>query len=275
MKQIEVVIKAKAKWQILDFTEIWNFRELFYIFLWRDLKIRYKQTLLGITWVIMQPLISMIIFTIFFGNLAKIPSGNLPYSLFVMTGLIFWNFFSGSLARSSNSMLEHENIITKVYFPKIILPFSSIVTFFVDFVINLCMLFIVAAVLGYFPNFWTIIILPIVIILTAITSAGLGLILCSLNVKYRDVRNILPFFIQINLFLTPIIYPLSIVSDRNKIIMAINPMTTVVETARQIFSKNVIIRQDLILISFLSSILILVIGLWYFRKTEKYFADIV
>ncbi len=271
----QLIIRPDSAWKLVDWPEIWRFRELFIIFAWRDLKVRYKQTILGVLWVIFQPLTSMIIFTVFFGNLAKIPSGKLPYSLFVLCGLVFWNFFSTSLSHASDSLVANENIIKKIYFPKIILPCSSIVISFVDLIINMIILFIFALFIGYIPNIWVLLIFPIAIFITGITSIGLGLFLSSFNVKYRDVRYVLPFFIQILLFLTPVIYPLSIVSDRNKYIMAINPMTSVVESVRMVFYNEMTLSPVLILISFISGIFILLLGLWYFRRTERFFADIV
>jgi len=271
----EIIIRPKPKWQLVDLEEIWRYRELFFVFTWRDIKIRYRQTILGVVYVIFQPVVNMVIFTVFFGNLAKIPSGNLPYALFVLIGLVYWNFFSGALSRASDSMVSNESMIRKVYFPKIILPLSEIVTFLFDFVINFILLIIFAAVLGYYPNLWILIILPLSVILTSCTIAGVSLFLSSLNVKYRDVRNVLPFLIQIILFLTPVIYPLSIVSDRNKHIMALNPMTSVVETMRLAFQSNPVFNPILILISVFSALFFLYLGLWYFQKTERYFADIV
>ena len=259
----------------LDLSEIWNYRELFYIFAWRDIKVRYKQTLLGILWVIFQPITSTFIFTIFFGNLAKIPSGKLPYSLFVLSGLVFWNFFSTSLSHASDSMVANENIIKKVYFPKIILPLSSVVVSFVDFIINMIILIIYATILGYMPNIWSLVVFPIAILVSAVTASGLGLFLASFNVKYRDVRHILPFFIQILLFLTPVIYPLSIVSEQNKLIMALNPMSSVIESVRMVFYNELLISPRLILISLISSVSIFIGGIWYFKQTERFFADIV
>lgn len=271
----EIIIKPKKNWQLIDFQELWSYRELFYIFAWRDIKVRYKQTILGIAWVIFQPLITMVIFTVFFGNIAKIPSGDLPYSLFVLIGLVFWTFFSGSLSHASDSMVTNESIIKKVYFPKIILPLSSVITSFVDFLINITFLLIYAIILGFYPHLLIFIIVPMGILLTVITATGIGLFLSSFNVKYRDVRYILPFFIQILLFVTPVIYPLSIVSEQNRIIMALNPMTSVIEGIRFIFSANYMFKPELFLLSFISSVIMLMIGLWYFHKTEQFFADIV
>lgn len=271
----ETIIRPYEKWRLLDIREIWHYRELFYIFAWRDIKIRYRQTLIGIIYVVLQPIASMLIFTVFFGNLAKIPSGSLPYSVFVLTGLVFWNFFSGALTRISNSMLDNVDIITKVYFPKIILPLAAIITFFIDFLINLVILLILAAFLGNIPNIRIVYILPLMVLLMSITVAGIGLLLASINVKYRDIKNILPFVIQIMLFLTPIIYPLTIMRGSNRLIMALNPMTTVVEVMRTSFTRDMNINPVIIFISIISAFSVLLIGLWYFRKTEKFFADIV
>lgn len=271
----EIVIKPKQIWKLIDFAEIWNFRELMYIFAWRDIKVRYKQTILGIIWVVFQPLVTMIIFTFFFGKMAKIPSGELPYSLFVLCGLVFWTFFSGSLSHAADSLVVNESIIKKVYFPKVVLPLSSVITGSADFFINFILLLIFAMFLGITVRPVGLIIFPLVFFLTSITSIGLGLILASFNVKYRDVRYILPFFIQILLFLTPVIYPLSIVSPANRIIMALNPMTSVVEAVRFAFSPTYMLKSELILISLISSVFIFILGLWYFRKTEDFFADIV
>ena len=272
---IEIIIRPKYVWKLIDIAEIWNFRELLYIFAWRDIKVRYKQTILGILWVVFQPLVTMIIFTFFFGKMAKIPSGELPYSLFVLCGLVFWNFFSGSLSHASDSLVANEGIIKKVYFPKVLLPLSAVITGFADFIINLILLFIFALFLGITVHPMGLIVFPLAIFLTSISSMGLGLILSSFNVKYRDVRYILPFFIQILLFVTPIIYPLSIVSPTNRVIMAVNPMTSVVEAVRFVFSPTYMLKGELIIVSLISSIFIFIFGLWYFRKTEDFFADIV
>lgn len=271
----EIIIRPKPDWKLIDLFELWRYRELLYIFTWRDIKVRYKQTVLGILWVIFQPLVTTFIFTFFFGRLAKISSGELPYSLFSLCGIIFWTFYSSGLSHASNSMVANENIIKKVYFPKILLPLSSILTSLVDFNINIVLLLILSLYLGYIPHLYGFLIFPLSVGLTMITSFGLGLILASVNVKYRDVSYILPFFIQILLFITPVIYPLSIVSEKNRIIMALNPMSAVVELARFSLNPKYAVYPNLIIISVISSIIIVVIGLWYFRRTEKFFADIV
>jgi lipopolysaccharide transport system permease protein len=270
-----IIIKPDSKFQLLNFSELWRYRELFFIFAWRDIKVRYKQTILGAAWAVFQPLISMIIFTVFFGTLAKIPSGNLPYSLFVFCGLVFWGFFSNSLSHASNSLVENENIVKKVYFPRIILPISSVVTSLIDFAINLVILIIFTLVMGFIPSPLSLIIIPLGLLISSIAASGLGLFLAAFNVKYRDVRYILPFFIQLLMFLTPVIYPTTIVRPSNKLIMAINPMTGVIESVRSVISGSYQIDWPILLISAISSTFILIIGIYYFRRTEKFFADIV
>lgn len=271
----DIIIRPKKIWSLTDIKEVWQYRDLFYIFAWRDIKVRYKQTTLGVLWVIFQPLITMLIFTVFFGNLAKIPSGKLPYPLFVLIGLIFWNYFSAVLTHASSSMIENENIIKKVYFPKIILPLSSLVTSLVDLGINLVMLSVFGLILGFIPSVLILIAIPFGIVITAMTAGGLGLFLASVNVKYRDVRYILPFFIQILLFLTPVIYSVDNLSVRNKYIMAANPISSVIESIRRIYAGGELIHPSILFISFISAAVILIGGWWYFRKTEQFFADIV
>lgn len=275
MQNFEIVIKPKKSILFIDLMEIWRFRDLLFIFAWRDIKVRYKQTILGAGWAILQPIASMVVFTIFFGNLAKIPSGNMPYSLFVLCGLVFWTFFANALSHASNSMIDNEGIVKKVYFPKLILPISAIVTSGIDFLINFIILITFSLILGFIPSLWIFIVVPLALILASVTIAGVGLFLASFNVKYRDVRYVLPFFIQILMFLTPVIYSLNIVAPRNRFLMAINPMTAVIESVRSVFSGGGFIDPRIILISIASAVAAFLIGLWYFRRTEDFFADIV
>ena len=198
MKDYEIIIKPKKSLLFIDLIEMWRYRDLLFIFAWRDIKVRYKQTMLGVGWAILQPIVTMVVFTIFFGNLAKIPSGKMPYSLFVLCGLVFWSFFSNALSHASNSMVDNESIVKKVYFPKLILPLSAIITSSIDLAINFLILMIFATVLGFIPSLWILIVIPLALILASITIAGMSLFLASFNVKYRDVRYILPFFIQIS-----------------------------------------------------------------------------
>lgn len=271
----EIVIRPKKIFGRSDLEEIWKNRELFYIFVWRDIKVRYKQTLLGIAWVVFQPLLSTLIFTIFFGNLAKVPSGVLPYALFVLCGITFWTFFSGSVTQASSSLLANQNIIKKIYFPKIILPLASVITNLVDLGINLGILLIFGVIFGHFPNAYTFIIIPVSVFVAAITAASVGMFLSSVNVKYRDVGYILPFFIQISMFLTPVIFSVANMSERNKFIMALNPMTFVIESARFMFSGQYTLSPLLVAISLSSATVMAFFSVWYFNKTEQFFSDIV
>ncbi len=268
-------ITPKFSWTIQDLYDLWHYRELVYIFVWRDIKVRYKQTALGVLWVIFQPIISTIIFTIFFGKLTRISAVSLPYPLFVLSGLIFWTFFSTSLSQASESLIQNESIIRKVYFPKILLPISSVFASLIDVGINIFLLIIAAYIFGFLPSVWTIFLFPAAIILISLTSVGMGLFLSSINIRFRDVRYILPFFIQLTLFLTPVVYPLTIVSQRNKYIMAINPLTTAIELVRQSFSVSPQIDAGMIGISCISVLFFLLTGIWVFYRTERFFADIV
>jgi len=271
----EIIIKPKPRFYLLNLPELWRFRELFYIFAWRDIKVRYKQTVLGVLWVIFQPLTTMFLFTFIFSRLFTTSSTKLPYALFVLCGLVFWNFFSNSLTHASNNLLENENIIKKVYFPKIILPLSAMVTGFVDFFINLILLLAVTFLFGFIPSALSLFIIPIGILITVMTSAGLGLLLSSLNVKYRDVRYILPFFTQLLLFLSPVIYPTSILSIQHKTLLALSPLTGVLESVRTVISGSNQIDFFLLGISFTSAVIIFIVGLSVFAATERFFADIV
>jgi len=269
-----VVIKAKPKWQLVNLRELFSFRELFYVFSWRDLKVRYKQTVLGAIWAILQPLFQTFIFTLFFGKIAMIPSGNLPYSLFVLIGLVFWGFFSNALTQSTNSLIENEGILKKVYFPRLILPLSKVVTTFVDFLISFILLIVVSFYLGYHPNPLVFFIVPIGVIITAVGASGAGLLLSAFNVKYRDVRHVLPFFIQMIIFLTPVIYPTTIMRPSFRSLMALNPMTGIIDATRVVFSGGTNVSWNILGISALSSLVIFFVGLYYFRSTERFFADI-
>lgn len=268
------IIKPKKGLAALDLKEIWRYRELLYFFSWRDLKVRYKQTAIGVLWALFQPFIAMVVFSVFFGGLAKIPSDGIPYPIFVYIGLLFWQFFSVSLSQSSNSLVANKEIVTKVYFPRLILPVSSTVTNCVDFLIASGILVGLMFYYHYLPNLIGLLILPLLFLITFIIANGLGLLLAAVNVKYRDVRYILPFFIQMLLFITPVIYPVSI-AGKYSWILAINPMTGVIEAARAAILGNASIDWTLLLISSIVSLFLFFVGLIYFKKTEKYFADIV
>jgi len=268
------IIRPKKVLSFEDIKEVWRYKELLYFFTWRDLKVRYKQTAIGVAWAVLQPFITMVVFTIFFGNLLKVPSDGVPYPIFVYTGLIFWQFFSGALAETSGALVSNQAIITKVYFPRLILPLSAVTTRFVDFLIAAVILVGMMFYYGYTPHISSMLIIPLLIIITFMAAVGGGLFLAAVNVKYRDVRYALPFFIQILLFVTPVIYPASIAGSLSWI-LALNPMTGVIQTARATLLDATVINWTLISISFVATAVLLVIGTIYFKKVERYFADII
>jgi lipopolysaccharide transport system permease protein len=269
-----LVIRPKKVFSFADLRELWIYRELLYFFSWRDIKVRYKQTFIGILWAIFQPFITMIVFTVFFGKLANMPSDGIPYPIFVYVGLLFWQFFSTALADTSNVLITNQAIVTKVYFPRIILPISAVITNFIDFVISSIILVGLMIYYGYVPHLSGFLILPLLLLITFMAAIGGGLFLASVNVKYRDVRYVLPFFIQILLFLTPVIYPSSI-AGKYSWILAINPMTGVIQSARAALLATSPINWILVADSFFGTLVILLFGIYIFKKTERYFADII
>ena len=274
MSNTKKIIKPKKTFSTEDFKEIWRYKELLYFFTWRDLKVRYKQTAIGVLWALFQPFMTMVVFTIFFGKMAKMPSDGIPYPIFVYTGLLLWQFFSSSLSETSNCLVANKAIITKVYFPRLLLPISSVVTKLVDFAIASSILICLMAYYNYLPNLIGLLILPLLLLITFMASVGFGLFLASINVKYRDVRYVLPFFIQMMLFITPVIYPTSL-AGKYSWILAINPMTGVIKAARAAILGNAPINWELLLISGIACSIMLIIGIIFFKKTERYFADIV
>lgn len=269
-----LIIKPKKIFSLSGWKEVWQYRELLYFFTWRDLKVRYKQTAVGISWAIFQPLFAMIIFSIFFGKLAKMPSDGIPYPIFVYVGLLFWQFFSGSVMEISNCLINNKDIITKVYFPRVILPISAIFTKFIDFAVASVILVGLMAYYGYLPRLSGLVIIPLLLIITFAAALGLGLFLAAANVKYRDVRYILPFFIQMMMFVTPVVYPASLTGIYSWF-LAINPMTGVIKAARSALLGDFPMNWSQLAISAFACFLGLIIGVIYFKKTEKYFADIV
>lgn len=274
MSEKITIIKPKKTFSLDDIREVWEYRELMYFFAWRDIKVRYKQTVIGIAWAVFQPLFTMLVFSIFFGKFAKMPSDGIPYPIFVYVGLLLWQFFSFSLTDISKCLVENKDIITKVYFPRVILPISVTITKFIDFLVASVILVLLMIYYGYLPNLSGLLILPLLLFITFMAALGMGLFLSAVNVKYRDVRYILPFFIQIMMFLAPVIYPASLTGVYSWF-LAMNPMTGVIKAARAAILGNFPINWTLLGISSLTCFVIFIFGLWYFKRTEKYFADIV
>ncbi len=268
------VIRPKKVLGFDDFREIWRYKELMYFFVWRDLKVRYKQTAIGVMWAIFQPFVAMVVFSVFFGALVHVPSQGVPYPIFVYTGLLFWQFFSTSLGDVSNSIVTNQSIVTKVYFPRLILPLAVIATNLVDFLVASVVLIGLMFYYGFLPHLGGLLIIPLLLVITYFAALGGGLFLASINVKYRDVRYVLPYFLQMLLFLTPVIYPSSI-AGKYAWILAINPMTGVIKAARAAVLGTEPINWLLLALSFAAVSVLLVIGIVMFKKMERYFADII
>lgn len=270
-----LIIKPPKGWFHIDIKELWDYRELAYFFAWREIKVRYKQTIIGALWAIFQPVMATIIFTVFFGRFAKMPSEGIPYPLFVYTGLIFWNYFSFGLTHSSESMIGNANIIQKIYFPRLIIPISSSLVGLIDFAVSGVLLVVLMFYYNYMPGFTNFLMVPVLLGLTFFASVGLGSFLGALNVKYRDVRYAVPFFIQMLIFLTPVIYPVSIIDAKYKWLLGLNPMSGIIEAARFFILGTNRLDLEIFSISCIMSLCFFVFGIIYFRKTERFFADII
>lgn len=272
--KIEFVIEP-SRGKFFDWKELWQYRELFYFFSWRDLKVKYKQTVLGVAWVVLQPLFTVLIFSLFFGRALNVPSLGLPYPVFVFSGLLLWTLFSTSVNNAGNSMMTNAPIIKKIYFPRIIIPVSSILVCCVDFVVT-CLVF--AGVLLIYqvkPDLWMAVLYwPLSIILMLCGTLGISCWLAALNVKYRDFRYVVPFALQIALFVSPVIYPVSILGTGwVSYLLALNPMYSAIMLFR-IPLTGIPTETYPILISVLSTFFFLLLGVYYFKRTEAYFADI-
>jgi len=268
------IIEPKKGWIPIDFNEIWKYRELFYFLTKRDIKVRYKQTVLGGLWAIIQPFFTMIVFSIFFGRLAKLPSDGIPYPIFVYAGLLPWTYFANSITNSGNSLVGNANLITKVYFPRVIIPASASLAGLLDFFIAMTILFVMMVYYGLYPGV-EIVILPFLIGLTFLCAVGVGLWLSAMNVQYRDIRYAIPFLIQIWMFVSPVIYPASLVTERYKWVLALNPMGGVINAFRACLLGHKPIDWTVLSISTIIILFLFFSGLYYFRKMEKTFADVV
>lgn len=270
-KNILVIQAGKSDKQY--FSDLWRYRELFYFLSWRDILVRYKQTVIGVAWSIIRPILTMIVFTIVFGKIANLPSGEVPYPILVFVALLPWQFFSNALQSSSGSLVGNSGMISKVYFPRMIIPASSIIVAFIDFLISFVILIILMIFYRFVPQ-WTIVSIPIFLFMTMVLALGTGFLISSLNVKYRDFQYIVPFIIQFGLYISPVGFNSDIVPQKWRILYALNPMVGIIDGFRWAFFGT---KSDTLLISILSSaaitFILFFIGVWYFRKTEKTFAD--
>src|SRR5437773_11086029 len=267
-------IAPSRGWVSLKLSELWEYRELLYFLVWRDIKVRYKQTALGASWAIIQPFMAMVVFSLFFGHLAKMPSDNVPYPIFAFAALVPWTFFANGLSQSSNSLVGSSSLITKVYFPRLVVPLASAFSGIVDFLIAFAVLVAMMFYYGLVPTV-NIVWLPLFVLLAFVTSLGVGLWLSALNVEYRDVRYIVPFITQFWLLATPIAYPSSLLHEPWRTIYGLNPMVGVVEGFRWALLRSNSAPGPMIAVSSGAALLILITGAFYFRRMEKTFADIV
>ena len=267
-------IRPQTGWTAAGLKELWEYRELLYFLTWRDIKVRYKQTVLGAAWAIIQPFFMMVVFSLFFGYLAKVPSDGIPYPIFAYCALLPWQLFAHALTESSNSLVANERLITKVYFPRLVVPISAVLGGLLDFAIAFVILLLMMAYYGVRPT-WAIVTLPAFLLLAMLTALGVGLWLSALNVKYRDVRYTINFLIQFWLFATPVAYSSSIVPARWRAIYGLNPMAGVVEGFRWALLGKSTGPGALLAVSVAVVILILIGGLYYFRRMEAEFADVV
>lgn len=271
---IQTIIKPSKGWSFPDFREVWKYRELLYFLVWRDVKVRYKQTILGAAWAVIQPFFTMVVFSIFFGRFAKVPSDGLPYPIFAYSALIPWHYFANALSQSGQSLVTEQRLITKVYFPRIIVPMSPVFSGLVDFVLAFSVLIGMMFWYKITPNIG-LLALPLWTLLAMMTSFAVGVWLSALNVKYRDIRHTIPFLTQLWMFSTPIAYPSSIVPERWRFIYGLNPMSGVVEGFRWGLLGKKLPSLEMVAISVGIILILLIGGLIYFRRTERTFADIV
>jgi lipopolysaccharide transport system permease protein len=275
-------LRPTRGWTALNLRDLWRYRELTYFLIWRDVKVRYKQTLLGASWAILQPFLAMVVFTIFFGGLAKMPSDGVPYPIFSYTGLLPWTLFAKAISDAGRSMVSNRSMITRIYFPRMVIPLASVLSGLVDFFLAFLVLIGMMLYYNFAPNSTyqvvltpAIFTLPFFLLLALVTSLGVGLWFAALNVNYRDINYILPFITQLWLFITPVVYPSSMLSEKWQLIYSLNPMAGVVNGFRWALLGIDTGVTGSILISTTISIVILISGLFYFRRMERTFADMI
>jgi len=268
-------IEPSRGWVSLKLRELWEYRELLYFLTWRDVKVRYKQTVLGAAWAIIQPFFTMVVFSLFFGNLAKIPSDGIPYPIFSYAALVPWTFFANGMSQSSNSLVGAANLIKKIYFPRLVIPISAVVSGVVDFALAFIVLLGMMLAYGIVPTV-NVVFLPLLLLLAFVTALGVGMWLSAMNVQFRDVRYTVPFLTQFWMFATPIAYPSSLIqNDLLRTIYGINPMTGVIEGFRWALLNTDTAPGPMVIVSSLAAVALLVSGAFYFRRMEKTFADVV
>lgn len=267
-------VQRSPGWHTIKFKDLWEYRELVYFFVWRDIKVRYKQTVLGALWAVIQPFCTMIVFSVFFGKLANMPSDGLPYPIFSYAALVPWSFFSNGMTRASNSLVGNAGLVKKIYFPRLCIPIASLLSGLIDFVLAFIVLIIMIFYYGHVPTL-NILWLPLLFLLACITSLGVGLWLSALSAQFRDVQYILPFLVQFWMYATPVAYPSSLLSEPWRTLYGLNPMAGVVEGFRWALLRTNTAPGPMIIVSSAMAVLLLISGALYFRKMENTFADVI
>jgi lipopolysaccharide transport system permease protein len=273
-KKPTVRIQPSKGWTSLKLHEVWEHRELTGIFVWRDIKVRYRQTIVGALWAIIQPFLTMVVFSVFFGRLAGVPSDGIPYPIFSYVALVPWTFFANSMNQSSNSLVSNADMIKKIYFPRLTMPLAATLANLVDFALAFVILLGMMLFYGFFPtinSLW----LPVFVLLAIMTALGVGLWLGAMNVKYRDVRYMVPFITQVWLFATPVAYPSSMLTEPWRTLYGLNPMVSVVEGFRWALLGTDTAPGPMLIVSFVAATILLLSGIFYFRRMEKSFADVI
>jgi len=273
---VEVLIIEAGRAERHYWLDLWRFRELFRVLAWRDLSVRYKQTIIGVLWALIRPFLTMLVLTIIFGPIAKLPAdGNAPYALMVFAGILPWTFFSSGLSEASNSLINNQALISKVYFPRLIVPIATVVVAFVDFLISFCILFVLMGWYRFAPD-WRLIFLPVFVLLVFFASVGPALWIASLNVKYRDFRYVIPFIVQFGLYVSPVGFSSNVVPEQWRLLYSLNPMVGVIDGFRWCILRG---QNELYLPGLWAGVAVIAFFLWFgvrqFRKTEKSFADLI
>jgi len=269
----EITVEARGA-ERQYWKDLWRYRELFYFLAWRDILVRYKQTVVGVAWAVIRPLLTMVALTFVFGKLAKMPSGGVPYPILVFCGMLPWQFFAAAFAESGNSLVSNAGMITKVYFPRLVVPVSSVITSFVDFLISAVLMAIMMIYFGYLPG-PSVLVLPAFVLLAFATAFGAGLWVSALMVRYRDFRYIIPFVVQFGLYVSPVGFSSSVVPEGWRMFYSLNPMVGVIDGFRWAILGDANIYWPGLWISVAGVALMIISGIWYFRKTEKTFADVI
>ncbi len=269
----QTIIEASTGWQIVNLRELFRYKDLFYFLVWKEIKVLYKQTVLGLTWAVIRPLATMVIFSVVFGKLAKIPSDGMPYSIFVLVALVPWTYFSTAVASSSNSLVGNANLLTKVYFPRLIIPMTPVLSGLVDLAIALLLLGGMMAWYGIVPT-WSILFLPLLMLLMLCSACGIGMWLSALAIQYRDIKFAVPFLTQILLYAAPVVWPVSLIPSNYRFVYGLYPMAGVIEGFRSGLLGTNLMPWDLLASGALSTAILLLSGALYFRRMERVFADV-